>query len=405
MARNRALDDETSYGKMTEKQIAFHKRNDKRNPNVGKCRQCNRPTEWLEDRGKYRLLCGSQECKDREAERYKENIMRVHGTDNLMKDMDYQKNKLMANRRIAKLYRWGSAPNNTYNVLSMLEYKVLEVLDKRCKMKCEGVFAPAPFVMEYKLDGEKESKQHIPDIYVEDLNLIISVKDGLDNPNTHPSFKKDRLKSLCEYRHILNNTNYNFLQVEGLQDLQSLQRVVDKIKKMKNMNSRYISPPRIDFFMYGETVYDEDRVSEDEIFISIIVDRETNVGLVPYFSKCHNLKDTLFIVTDTGIVTTSFDTILNTPNLNILTYRTGKTKEDFNEFLETTSQLGFVNPLQYILSFITGDFDFDDNILDNIIDNLEDMVEVDRPSSFYKINTRLMNVESILTSLKEGIDE
>ncbi|MGL5315011.1 MAG: hypothetical protein ACRC92_17290 [Peptostreptococcaceae bacterium] len=399
MARNRAND-------MTDKQIAFHKRNDKRNPNVGKCRQCGRQTEWLEDRGKYRLLCGSQECKDKEAERYKENIMRVHGTDNLMKDMDYQKTKLMANRRIAKVYRWGSSPNNTYNVLSTLEFKVLEVLDKRCKMRCEGVFAPAPFVMEYKLDGEKESKQHIPDIYVEDLNLIISVKDGLDNPNTHPSFKKDRLKSLCEYRHILNNTNYNFLQVEGLQDLQNLQRVVDKIKKMKNINSRYISPPRIDFFLYGETTYNnEERVSEDEIFISVIVERDTNVVLVPYFSKCHNCKDTLFIVTDTGIVTTSFDTILDTPSLNILTYRTGKTKEEFNEFLETASQLGFVNPLQYILSFITGDFDFDDNILNTIIDNLEDMVEIDRPSSFYKINTRLMNVDSILTSMQEVKDE
>lgn len=264
---------------MSEKQAAYHYRN-KRNPNVGKCRYCKSPTPWIEERGKYQILCGKQTCKDKANEEFRNRMKKAHGVEYVTDSNDMQREKLMANRKIAKVYHFGDM---RFNVLGKLEYEVLRVLDKVCKRDPKTVHAPAPFVIKYRHDTDG-IKDHFPDIYLEDLELIISVKDGLDNPNKHPNFKKDRLKSLCEYRHILNNTNYNFLQVEGEADIKELPSIIKRIEQMYP-KTRYISPPRVDMFMYAESdnIVDEDKpeyiaIVNDTLPMFVAINEVTHVS-------------------------------------------------------------------------------------------------------------------------------
>ncbi|MGL6132360.1 MAG: hypothetical protein ACRCZ9_12180 [Fusobacteriaceae bacterium] len=257
---------ESTNNSMTDNQIAFHNRN-KRNMNIGKCRYCKSKTEWMEERGKYQILCGSQKCKDQANTEFRERMKKSRGVEYMTDNIEDQRDKLMANRKIAKNYFWGDMK---YTVLGSLEYDTLRTLDTICKRDSKYVHAPAPFVVEYKHDTDG-MKKHFPDIYLEDLELIISVKDGMSNPNKHPNFKKDRLKSLCEYRHILNNTHYNFLQVEGDSDIKELPAIIKKIEQMYP-KSRYVSPPRVDMYMYySECAFSS--ISGENIFFAIINDK------------------------------------------------------------------------------------------------------------------------------------
>lgn len=234
----------------TAKQFLYHDRNSHNN-NIGQCVECGREVEWDESRERYPRLCGSQSCKKRAHKRHKRNTKKKHGVEYRMNDPEFQREKLLKNRPNAKEYEW-SRGSHSFVVLSEVEYKLLETLDKSTRLKAEDIQAPAEFVIEYKTpDGKKH--QHYPDCYIEPLNLIISCKDSLENPNTHPNMKKDRLKNICEYRSILNNYEYNFLQVEGKKEVDEVPDLLKEVSNTVKRGGRYIVPPRVDVVMYNES--------------------------------------------------------------------------------------------------------------------------------------------------------
>lgn len=233
--------------KFTDKQKDFHHRN-KRRTNIGRCIICGSETTWNEDKGKYERLC-SDKCKAEFSKVTKARIKDIYGTDNLAADPNFQRDKLLSGRSIAREYQFKDGGDPKI-VLSSVEVAILDALEKLGFKSCD-VDAPSKIVINYEFDGKKLN--HIPDVFVPDLNLIISAKDSLASPNRHPNFIKDRAKNLAIYNHIVSNTKYNYAQIEGTQEAKATKMIIDACKYQIGSKGRFILPPRIDFVIYNES--------------------------------------------------------------------------------------------------------------------------------------------------------
>lgn len=232
---------------MTDKQKAFLERN-KYRKNIGNCVICKKPTTWNEEKGRYDRFC-SDACVKKYVEIRNKRVLDKYGTTNLASIPEFQKDKLMANRGIAKTYTFKDGGRKI--VLSNIEYKILEYLDS-AGYTSEDIEAPASIVIPYRFEGK--NLNHIPDIFVRPLNLIISGKDGLDNPNMSPHFLKDRKKNIAIFKEILDNYNLNYVQVEGEKEVKALESTMLTIQKLMKKNGRVVIPPRIDFALYSESM-------------------------------------------------------------------------------------------------------------------------------------------------------
>ena len=147
------------------------------NKTHGVCVVCKRETEWNEGRLKYNRLCNRKECKEALRKMYSENMIKVHGTDNILTDMAQQE-KMLRNRRISGKYRFSDGGFHIFT--GSYEKKCMEFLDKVLGYKSSEILSPGP-VLEYEYNGQK--LQWITDIFIIPYNLIIEVKDGGDNKN------------------------------------------------------------------------------------------------------------------------------------------------------------------------------------------------------------------------------
>lgn len=233
--------------KFTEKQKAFHHRNRRRAGRIGLCRICGAESEWNEEKGRYETFC-SDKCKKKHSEIVGARIKDIYGIDNLAKDPVYQRDVLLAGRSIARSYEFKDG--DVKIVLSKVEYDILHELEK-LGFTSEDIEAPCQTIIRYKLDGH--ILNHIPDIFIKSLNLIVSAKDGSISPNRHPAFRKDRIKNLAIYKEILDNTKFNYVQVEGLNEAKAIKMIIDACKYTIGNKGRFIMPPRVDFVIYNES--------------------------------------------------------------------------------------------------------------------------------------------------------
>lgn len=220
-----------------------------------KCVVCReREVAWNDKTFKYARICNSPACKEKLRADYRNNMMVTHGTDNPM-DIPGHVNKMLQSRDIAIDYEWSDG--NIKTMIGKQEYAIVEALDTECGLKSFEVEVPGPQIIYYHAIDRKD-KLHIPDIFIPKLNLIISGKDGVDNPNTHPNYQKDRLNSIYEYIHILNKTDYNFVQIEGLEDVKNIKSIIASVEKAHSSGSRYIIPPRVDIMMVKNSLSQDD---------------------------------------------------------------------------------------------------------------------------------------------------
>ena len=278
---------------MTEKQKAFLERN-KYRKNIGKCVICKKPTSWNEEKGRYNRFC-SDDCVKKYVEIRNKRMLDKYGTTNLASIPEFQKDKLMANRSIAKTYTFKDGGQKI--VLSNIEYGILEYLDNK-GYTSEEVEAPASVVIPYKFEGK--NLNHIPDIFVKPLNLIISGKDGLDNPNMSPHFIKDRKKNIAIFKEILDNWNFNYVQVEGEKEVKALDSTFITIEKLTK-KGRVVIPPRIDFAL----LYSENSTH------SILTENEMTRVFNNFVIYEDNGKYTAFLIDDCMLYGTVYSRINN----------------------------------------------------------------------------------------------
>ena len=196
----------------------------------GVCVVCKRPTEWNEDRLKYNRLCGRESCKKALREKYSKNMIRVHGTDNLLTDMEQQE-KMLKNRRISGKYRFTDGGYCTYT--GKYELKTLEFLDKVLGYTSNEILTPGPIV-EYEYQGKK--LKWILDILIIPYNLVIDVKDGGDNPNNR-EMKSYREKQIAKESDIKKLGQFNYLRLTN-NNFEQLIHILAELK-MQMIDSTY----------------------------------------------------------------------------------------------------------------------------------------------------------------------
>ena len=194
----------------------------------GYCRVCHKETKWNETAGRYDVLCDDPKCKEELRRRYKENMLRVRGTYNILNDPE-QQTKMLANRKISGKYKFTDGGVLTYT--GSYEKKCLEFMDKVLEIPSKDILAPGP-TLEYEMNGEKHF--YITDFYLIPQNLIIEVKDGGDNLNTKdtPGMRSSRERTLAKEKLITESGEYNYVRLTN-NNFAQLIDVLMEIKEAK----------------------------------------------------------------------------------------------------------------------------------------------------------------------------
>ena len=267
--------------KFTPKQSYYHHKNRFKMKRIGIC-GCGARKKWLEEADKYEYYCFSDECKGKMNQIAINNNIAKLG---VAKPFELAEVQLKAMESRGKsMYVWGGGPGSythiivgpdsleenpslqedidaaltsgavKYVYLSSVEESVLKELIKHFDK--DDIVAPFDEIITYTYPGQDVKRNHIPDIYVKSLDLIISCKDSMLHPNRHHNMVEDRFKSLFEYQAILNTTNHNFFQIDGEDDVPNLMNYIRKVSQMYSTKSRYIAPPKVDIFvLISESVF------------------------------------------------------------------------------------------------------------------------------------------------------
>lgn len=194
---------------------------------AGRCRVCHSPTKWNSSAKRYDVLCENPACKRKMREDYQKNMLRVHGTYNILND-DEQQKKMLANRSISGTYKF-ITDGGFATYTGSYEKKFLEFADKVMGIPSKDIMAPGP-TLEYEMDGEKHF--YITDFLYIPYNLIIEVKDGGSNPNNKDSkgMRSSRQRTIEKEKLITNRGEYSYLRLTDNQFVQLLE-IFMEIKK------------------------------------------------------------------------------------------------------------------------------------------------------------------------------
>lgn len=178
---------------------------------VGKCRVCGKPTEFNEASGRPLSNCGSEACKKKLREEFQKNMIPIHGTDNLLKNDEFQR-KMLLGRSICKTYKWSDGTEK--QCIGSYEYDGAQFLDVVMGFASNDVEFPCPFSLTYEYNGE--TLTYIPDAYIYSLNTVIEFKDGGDNPNMHHKIQEvDKPKEKAKDKAMLKQKKFNYIKIEN----------------------------------------------------------------------------------------------------------------------------------------------------------------------------------------------
>lgn len=232
---NRVLKDEASYAGhieskhkdmiipgMTPRQFVYYLRTGKTH---GNCVICKSPTKWNDKTNKYHRFCENPECKEKYKEMFKNRMMDKYGKTCLLDDPEQQK-KMLAARKISGIYQWSDRnPNHRFTYTGTYELEFLAFLDLVMDFPPNDIFSPSPHVYYYEYEGKRHF--YIPDFFIDGIGkgVEVEIKDGGDNPNTHPKIQevdkaKEKLKDATvssrsipfDYVKIANKENIKFLR-------------------------------------------------------------------------------------------------------------------------------------------------------------------------------------------------
>lgn len=184
----------------------FHYVNKKPLTYHGICTECKGPTDWDEERGRYKRQCNKKSCYESYIKKFESNMQRVKGVKRISQTDEGQL-KMLANRKISGTYRFSDGGEKTYT--GSYERQALEFMDKVLNVDSKDVITPGP-ILQYQFNGT--TKAYITDIYYQPYNLIIEVKDGGNNPNKR-NMPEYRAKQIAKEKFVINHTDYNYLRL------------------------------------------------------------------------------------------------------------------------------------------------------------------------------------------------
>lgn len=162
----------------------------------GHCIYCGKPTGFNEKTGKYFRICKDPKCRKKASDLADNNMIGKYGKVSLLDDPDQQR-KMVYARKNSGTYEFDDPddPKIKYKVMYDSSYGLdfLQMLDHFLMFSGQDILGPSPHTYWYEYEGKKHF--YIPDFYIPSLNLEIEIKDGGDNPNTHPKIQNvDKVK-------------------------------------------------------------------------------------------------------------------------------------------------------------------------------------------------------------------
>ena len=184
----------------------FHYVNKKPLNYHGICTECKGPTDWDEERGRYKRQCNKKACHDSYVKKFEKNMVKTRGVTRISSTEEGQL-KMLKNRKISGMYKFANGEEKPY--CGSYERKALEFMDQVLHIDPNDLMAPGP-ILEYKYDGKTHI--YITDFYYQPYNLVIEVKDGGANPNKR-NMPEYRAKQIEKEKFIIKHTNYNYLRL------------------------------------------------------------------------------------------------------------------------------------------------------------------------------------------------
>ena len=212
----------------------FHYVNKKPLTYHGICTECKGPTDWDEERGRYKRQCNKKACHDSFVKKFEENMVRTKGTTRISATVEGQI-KMLQNRKISGEYKFQNGKTKPY--CGQYEKKALEFMDLVLNIDPDDILAPGP-ILEYTFEGKTHI--YITDFYYQPYNLVIEVKDGGKNPNNR-EMPEYRAKQLEKEKYIIKHTNYNYLRLTD-NDFKQLINIFTELKMqmVENTGERVI---------------------------------------------------------------------------------------------------------------------------------------------------------------------
>ena len=193
----------------TALRVAFNAINNK---TEGHCIICKKVTDWNEDKGRYERLCNNPACKEAYKKIVAARTKKVYGTERLQTDPEYAEEvqrKALEGRKMSGKYKFSDG--GVVSFMGSYEKKFLEFMDTVMRVKSEDILAPGPSI-KYVFEGQKHI--YLPDFYYVPYNLIIEIKDGGDNRNTHPKrLGEEEAKIRAKEKAVANLKKYNYIRV------------------------------------------------------------------------------------------------------------------------------------------------------------------------------------------------
>lgn len=229
---------------------------------TGSCMMCGVEVPYDEAIGRPRKLCGSEKCKKAFSEMTKKRTEKKAGKDADAYESDRQR-KALAARKISGRYVWSDKTEKTYT--GQMEKRCLWALDNIAELPSFEVFSPCPFDIYYK-DEEGKTRLYIPDLYIISLNAVIEVKeDRKNNPNTHPSFKIDRIREALKDKRVKELDEFHYFKYTG--DDEDLMEFINDIRLKNSGNSRKDKNTFI--YRLNEAVQ-ETSTAEENLYVGLI---------------------------------------------------------------------------------------------------------------------------------------
>lgn len=204
----------------------------------GTCVICKNPTKWNDRTNKYHRFCENPKCKEAYIKIFRKRMMDKYGKITLLNDPEQQR-LMLAKRKISGVYKW-SDYKHSFTYTGSYERSFLEFLDKIIDFDPEDIITPSPHNYFYMYNDKRCF--YFPDAYIPSLNLEIEIKDGGDNPNTHPKIQevdkeKERLKD-----EILKSSSipFNYLKIVDKKNIKFLKYLDEAKDREINNNTKKI---------------------------------------------------------------------------------------------------------------------------------------------------------------------
>lgn len=176
----------------------------------GRCVVCKKETEWNPSTNKYHRFCKNPECKKKYRKQFEKRMIGKYGKVHLLDDLEKQR-EMLANRKISGKYNWSDG-KHVFTYTGTYELEFLKFLDLVLDYDPEDIISPSPHNYIYKIDGVE--RFYFPDFFLPSISLEIEIKDGGDNPNTHPGFAvTTKLKEAEKDKVMTSQNSFNYIKI------------------------------------------------------------------------------------------------------------------------------------------------------------------------------------------------